>query len=63
MKLCFSTLGCPDWSWSRVVEAAPRMGYDGLEIRGIQGEMHLPKAEPFLPHNIGNTMADLAKRG
>jgi hypothetical protein len=63
MKLCFSTLGCPDWSWSRVVEAAPRMGYDGLEIRGIQGEMYLPKAEPFLPHNIGNTMADLAKRG
>lgn len=63
MKLCFSTLGCPDWSWTRVVEAAPRMGYDGLEIRGIEGEMNLPKAKPFLPDNLGNTMADLAKRG
>ncbi|MGI6082419.1 MAG: sugar phosphate isomerase/epimerase family protein [Limnochordia bacterium] len=63
MKLCFSTLGCPDWPWKRVVEAAPRMGYDGLELRGIQDEMYLPRAEPFLPHNIGGTKADLAKRG
>ena len=35
MKLCFSTLGCPEWSFSDIISTACDMGYDGIEIRGV----------------------------
>jgi len=63
MKISFTTLSCPDWSWDRIVNEAQRMGYDGLEIRGIEGEMVLSKAEPFLPENIEKTKRMLSEKG
>ncbi len=48
MKLAFSTLGCPDWSLDQVVAAAQRDGYDGVELRLLDGEIittDLPAAE------------------
>ena len=59
MKIAFSTLGCPDWSWGEIVAAAKDLGYDGLEIRGIQGEFHLNSAKPFLPDRINGTKQHL----
>jgi sugar phosphate isomerase/epimerase len=38
MKLSFSTLGCPAWTLPRVIEAADRMGYDGIELRFLEGD-------------------------
>ena len=38
MKLGFSTLGCPDWSLAAVIDAAGRMGYDGVELRFLEGD-------------------------
>ena len=35
MKLSFTTLGCPDWSFAKILEEAQRIGYEGVEIRGI----------------------------
>lgn len=35
MKLSFSTLGCPEWSFSQVLSGARKYGMDGIEIRGI----------------------------
>ncbi len=39
MKLAFSTLACPDWSLDHVVAAAHLYGYDGVELRLIDGEL------------------------
>jgi len=39
MKLSFSTLACPSWSWEQSIEAARSFGYDGLEWRLISGEL------------------------
>ncbi len=47
MKLSFSTLGCPEWSYERVLEEARNDGYDGVEVRGIQGEMKPEKIPCF----------------
>jgi len=47
MKLSFSTLGCPEWSYERVLEEAARNGYDGVEVRGILGEMKAEKIPCF----------------
>lgn len=39
MKLAFSTLACPAWSLDRVVAAARDYGYQGVELRLIDGQL------------------------
>jgi len=41
VKLSFSTLGCPDWTLAAVIDAAGRMGYDGVELRFLEGDDEL----------------------
>jgi sugar phosphate isomerase/epimerase len=45
--LSFSTLGCPDWTFEKIVHFAAEHGYNGLEMRGIQRELFLPKCKEF----------------
>jgi sugar phosphate isomerase/epimerase len=45
--LSFSTLGCPDWPFEKIVHFAAANDYDGIEIRGIQRELNLVKSAPF----------------
>jgi sugar phosphate isomerase/epimerase len=61
MKIAFQTLACPNWPWEKIVSEAARLGYDGIEIRGIEGEMFLPNARPFLPEQIEHTKSLLAE--
>ena len=42
MKLGFSSLVCPGWSLESIVTNAAAMGFDGVELRGIRGELELP---------------------
>lgn len=42
MRLAFSTLACPDWPLDRVVDAAVRYGYEGIELRIVDGELVSP---------------------
>jgi sugar phosphate isomerase/epimerase len=39
MKLAFTTLACPNWSLEQVIDAAQQNGYEGLELRLLDGEM------------------------
>ncbi len=52
MKIAFSTLGCPDWSWGDIVASAKDLGYDGIEIRGIEHQMFLPRATQLMGANL-----------
>jgi sugar phosphate isomerase/epimerase len=61
LKISFQTLACPNWDWEKIVEEASRLRFDGIEIRGIEGEMFLPKARPFLAENLDRTIAQLKK--
>jgi sugar phosphate isomerase/epimerase len=63
MKTAFTTLGCPEWSWDHILDEASRLGYDGIEIRGLQGEMFAPNMKPFLDTEIEKTKSDLKARG
>ena len=47
MKLSFSSLGCPGWSYEQLLDEAARDGYAGLEIRGVGGEMRADKIDCF----------------
>jgi sugar phosphate isomerase/epimerase len=61
--IAFSTLGCPDWSWKTIMERADRYGYAALELRGIAGEMDLPKVPEFIGSRLADTKRDLAALG
>lgn len=37
MRLAYTTLACPDWSLEQAVAAAQQYGYQGLELRLIDG--------------------------
>ena len=41
LPIAFSTLGCPLWSWKAILENADRLGYSGLELRGIARRRHV----------------------
>lgn len=57
LRLSFSTLGCPEWSFDRIVRFAVQNDFSGLEIRGIQKEMDLVKTAPFKsPEAIKETL-------
>jgi sugar phosphate isomerase/epimerase len=45
--LAFSTLGCPDWTIQQIADFAMQHGYKGIEVRGLQREMDLTKANAF----------------
>lgn len=42
MRLAFSTLACPDWPLERAVDAAVRYGYEGIELRIVDGDFVSP---------------------
>ncbi len=46
-KLSFSTLGCPAWSLATILKTAAQSGYQGVEFRGLAGELDLPKCPEF----------------
>lgn len=47
MKLSFTTLGCPDWDLETIVKNAKAYGYDGIDFRGLQGEMEIYNLPEF----------------
>jgi sugar phosphate isomerase/epimerase len=61
--LSFSTLGCPAWSFDKIIQCAIENGYQGLEIRGILGELNLPKISMFSPEQIASTRRQVADAG
>jgi hypothetical protein len=61
--IAFSTLGCPAWSWKQILETADRLGYAALELRGIAGEMDLPKVLELSGSRLAETKKDLAALG
>ena len=60
MKLSFTTLGCPDWSFDKILKEAQKIGFEGIEIRGIEGKMRAEEIPQFFPENIESTKKHIA---
>jgi sugar phosphate isomerase/epimerase len=58
--IAFSTLGCPAWSWKTILETADKLGYAAIELRGVAGEMDLPKVPELQGARLAETKKDLA---
>lgn len=59
MKIAFSTLGCPDFSWNEIYAMAKDLGFDGIEIRGLGDQLAAFHAQPFHEENLGETRKKL----
>jgi sugar phosphate isomerase/epimerase len=63
-KLSFSTLGCPDWGFDKIIDFAKANQYTGIEVRGILHEMDLTKVPEFSnPQTISDTLKKMKERG
>ena len=63
MKIAFSTIGCPNYSWTDIYPMAADLGFDGIEIRGLGNFLMAAKAQPFTDAKLPNTMAKLSEIG
>ncbi len=59
MKLSFSTLGCPDFSWDNIFAMTKDLGFDGIEVRGLGNDIFSVKAQPFTKAELSNTIRNL----
>jgi len=61
MKIAFSTLACPDFSWQDIYSMAKDLGFAGIEIRGLGEEIFAARAKPFTESEAGNTKQTLKR--
>jgi sugar phosphate isomerase/epimerase len=61
--IAFSTLGCPGWDWRTVLNQAESLGYSGIELRGVQGNMDLPNVPELAASRLSDARREVASRG
>lgn len=60
LPLAFSTLGCPKWPWPQILNFAASNGYSAIELRGILGDLDLPKRPELVPDHLAQAKENLA---
>lgn len=63
LPIAFSTLGCPNWEWKKILDQASLHGYAAMELRGVMGEMDLPKSPQFTGAKLKESLKDLDALG
>lgn len=63
LKICFSTLACPDWDWHSVLKFGSEFGYDGVEVRLLSRETDLLKIADLRPAEWSMRRRELAESG
>ncbi len=63
LPIGFSTLGCPTWSWLKILDFAEQNGFAAVELRGLEGMMDLPSRPEFADGQIEQSKKDVASRG
>lgn len=59
MRLAFSTLGCPGWPLEQVATAVRTYGYEGVELRLLDGEIIPPDLDPTARARIRQALAGI----
>jgi|SRR5215469_2530318 len=63
MKISFSTLACPDWTLTQVIDIASAAAYDGIELRFLENEDSLWKLPAFKGAGLRQSQRQIADRG
>jgi len=59
IPIAFSTLGCPAWDWTRILEFAHQHGFSAIELRGLQGNLDLPSHAVFAADHIEQSKKEI----
>ncbi|MCQ2534984.1 MAG: AMP-binding protein [Clostridia bacterium] len=59
MKISFSTLACPNFTWSEIYSMASDFGFNGIEVRGLGNDIKSYKALPFTDEQLPSTVEKL----
>ena len=59
MKLAFSTAGCPDFNWAEVCSMGKDLGFDGIELRVMNGDLSPAQAKAFREDQVSSTIEKL----
>lgn len=60
MKLSITTLGCPEWSFEQILTNFEALGVEGIEVRGIEGNVDADKIPYFSEEQKDETLARVA---
>lgn len=63
LPIGFSTLGCPNWDWSKILDQAAEHGFAAIELRGLMSEMDLTKSPQFTGAKLKESLKDLDALG
>ena len=58
MRLAFTTLACPDWSLERAAGFGAEQGYEGIELRLLDGELLDARLSSAQRRRVARTTAD-----
>lgn len=59
LPLAFSTLGCPQWEWKKILDFAAQHGFEAVELRGLGGNLDLPANPLFAADRIEQTKSEI----
>lgn len=59
IPIAFSTLGCPAWEWSKILDFAGQHQFSAIELRGLQGNLDLPAHPIFAPERLSQTKNEI----
>lgn len=62
LPIAFSTLACPAWPWSKVLDYAALNNFAAVELRGLEGNLDLPSHPVFASSRIAQTKREIAGR-
>lgn len=63
LPISFSTLGCPSWTWLKILDFAQQNGFAAVELRGLQGKMDLPSLPEFASARMDQSKKEIADHG
>jgi sugar phosphate isomerase/epimerase len=63
LPLAFSTLACPKWELTKILDVAESNGFAAVELRGLMSELYLPARPEFSPQQLPQTKQQIAVHG
>jgi sugar phosphate isomerase/epimerase len=60
LPLAFSTIACPDWELSKILDFGQTNNFAAIELRGLMGNLDLPSRPEFAADRLEQTKKEIA---
>jgi len=62
MKICLTTLGCPEWNLETIIARGREYGFDGIDFRGVQDQIDITVLPEFTT-GVAETLRQITEAG